>query len=284
MTELEGERGRARARSRGGGAARRRAGARAQVRRPGAADPRAPCGALRRRAARRGPAHGPADDRLDRGRPGRHPGRVLHRLLVYRVHQQSPVAALVNPEIEWFGDELETLEEGCLSRPVHVDVERPVHICVRALNEYGEPLHDRGLRPGGPRHPARDRPPRRGARARPDLALAAQGSDAGAARGAAVGLSRAGRPRLRTVYLGTSEFAAHVLRVLAGSPHRPSWSSPARTGPAAGGAGWPRRRSPKPPASWGSTWTSRSRSTMGPPASGSPPRRPTRSACARSAR
>ena len=26
---------------------------------------------------------------------------VLHRLLVYRVHQQSPVAALVNPEIEW---------------------------------------------------------------------------------------------------------------------------------------------------------------------------------------
>jgi peptide deformylase len=54
---------------------------------------------------------------------------VLHRLLVYRVHQQSPVAALVNPEIEWVGDEQETLEEGCLSLPsVHVDVERPVHI------------------------------------------------------------------------------------------------------------------------------------------------------------
>ncbi|MGZ4274928.1 MAG: peptide deformylase, partial [Solirubrobacteraceae bacterium] len=42
---------------------------------------------------------------------------VLHRLLVYRVHQQSPVTALVNPEIEWSGDELETLEEGCLSLP-----------------------------------------------------------------------------------------------------------------------------------------------------------------------
>ncbi len=66
---------------------------------------------------------------------------ALHRLLVYRVHQQSPVAALVNPEIEWTGKELETLEEGCLSLPnVHVDVERPVHIRVHALNEYGEPL------------------------------------------------------------------------------------------------------------------------------------------------
>jgi peptide deformylase len=66
---------------------------------------------------------------------------VLHRLLVYRVHPQSPVVALVNPEIEWVGDELEILEEGCLSLPnVHVDVERPVHITVRALDEYGEPL------------------------------------------------------------------------------------------------------------------------------------------------
>jgi peptide deformylase len=66
---------------------------------------------------------------------------TLHRLLVYRVHQQSPVAALVNPEIEWSGKELETMEEGCLSLPnVHVDVERPVHIRVRALNEQGEPL------------------------------------------------------------------------------------------------------------------------------------------------
>jgi peptide deformylase len=66
---------------------------------------------------------------------------VLHRLLVYRVQQQSPVAALVNPEIEWVGDELETFEEGCLSLPaVHVDVERPVHIRVRAQNEFGESL------------------------------------------------------------------------------------------------------------------------------------------------
>jgi peptide deformylase len=66
---------------------------------------------------------------------------VLHRLLVYRVHQQSPVSALVNPEIEWAGSELETLEEGCLSLPnVHVEVERPVYVRVKALNEFGEPV------------------------------------------------------------------------------------------------------------------------------------------------
>jgi peptide deformylase len=66
---------------------------------------------------------------------------ILHRLLVYRVHQQSPVSALVNPEIQWVGDEQETLEEGCLSLPsVHVDVERPVHIVVGGFNEFGEPL------------------------------------------------------------------------------------------------------------------------------------------------
>jgi len=66
---------------------------------------------------------------------------ILHRVLVYRVHQQAPVTALVNPEIEWWGDELETLEEGCLSLPnVHVDVERAVHVRVNAHNEHGEPI------------------------------------------------------------------------------------------------------------------------------------------------
>jgi peptide deformylase len=64
---------------------------------------------------------------------------VLHRLLVYRVQQDSPVSALVNPEIEWTGRDLETMEEGCLSLPgVLVDVERPVHVRVRALDEQGE--------------------------------------------------------------------------------------------------------------------------------------------------
>jgi peptide deformylase len=66
---------------------------------------------------------------------------VLHRVLVYRVQQQAPVAALINPEIEWRGEEEETAEEGCLSLPaVLVDVERPIHVRVRALNESGEEI------------------------------------------------------------------------------------------------------------------------------------------------
>jgi peptide deformylase len=64
---------------------------------------------------------------------------VLHRLLVYRVQPDAPVAALVNPELEWSGTELETAEEGCLSLPeVLVEVERPLHVRVRGLNEFGE--------------------------------------------------------------------------------------------------------------------------------------------------
>jgi peptide deformylase len=66
---------------------------------------------------------------------------VLHRVLVYRVQQQAPVNALVNPKVEWRGDEQEIAEEGCLSLPaVLVDVERPIHVQVRALNEHGEPI------------------------------------------------------------------------------------------------------------------------------------------------
>src|ERR1700683_3868457 len=66
---------------------------------------------------------------------------VLHRLLVYRVQQDSPVVALVNPEIEWRGKEEEIAEEGCLSLPsVLVDVERPIHVRVRAHDEHGQPV------------------------------------------------------------------------------------------------------------------------------------------------
>jgi peptide deformylase len=66
---------------------------------------------------------------------------VLHRLLVYRVLPEAPLAALINPEIEWAGEEQEIAEEGCLSLPaVHVDVERPVHVRVRATDENGDPI------------------------------------------------------------------------------------------------------------------------------------------------
>jgi peptide deformylase len=66
---------------------------------------------------------------------------VLNRVLVYRVQQQAPFSALVNPEIEWSGKDTETVEEGCLSLPaVLLDVERPIHVRVRAQNEHGEPI------------------------------------------------------------------------------------------------------------------------------------------------
>ena len=66
---------------------------------------------------------------------------VLHRLLVYRVGLHGPIAALVNPEVEWRGQEAEEMEEGCLSLPgVLLDVERPIHVRVRALDERGRPI------------------------------------------------------------------------------------------------------------------------------------------------
>jgi peptide deformylase len=66
---------------------------------------------------------------------------VVHRLLVYRVQQHGELAALINPEIEWSGRDSETAEEGCLSLPgVLVEVDRPVHVRVRALDEFGEPI------------------------------------------------------------------------------------------------------------------------------------------------
>jgi peptide deformylase len=66
---------------------------------------------------------------------------VLNRVLVYRVQQQAPVNALINPRIEWAGDEEEIMEEGCLSLPaVLIDVERPIHVRVRGFDEHGEEL------------------------------------------------------------------------------------------------------------------------------------------------
>ena len=66
---------------------------------------------------------------------------VMHRVLVYRVEPEAPVAGLVNPVIEWAGDETEWMDEGCLSLPgVMVEVERPVHVRVRGRDERGEDL------------------------------------------------------------------------------------------------------------------------------------------------
>jgi peptide deformylase len=64
---------------------------------------------------------------------------ISHRLLVYRVGPDAPLIVLANPEIEWTSGDEEVLEEGCLSIPgITVDVERPVHVRVKASDEEGE--------------------------------------------------------------------------------------------------------------------------------------------------
>jgi peptide deformylase len=93
--------------------------------------------ALRQEVARMGAL---MDDALGVGLAATQLG-VVHRLLVYRVQQQAPVAAVINPEVEWTGRETESMEEGCLSLPdVLVEVDRPIHVRVRAFDEFGEPI------------------------------------------------------------------------------------------------------------------------------------------------
>jgi peptide deformylase len=66
---------------------------------------------------------------------------VLHCVLVYRAYAEDPVTALVNPVLEWASEEVEAAEEGCLSLPgVHVEVERPAQVRVRAQDAAGEDL------------------------------------------------------------------------------------------------------------------------------------------------
>src|SRR3954464_11510441 len=66
---------------------------------------------------------------------------IMHRLLVYRTELEGEVAALINPVLEWASKEKESSEEGCLSLPgVGVEVERPVHVRVSALDEFGNPI------------------------------------------------------------------------------------------------------------------------------------------------
>src|SRR3954469_8214960 len=78
------------------------------------------------------------DDAIGVGLAAPQVGRS-QRLLVYRVGHDSPLIAVVNPEVEWSSDDEESLEEGCLSLPgVHVDVDRPIHVRVRAQDEHGD--------------------------------------------------------------------------------------------------------------------------------------------------
>jgi peptide deformylase len=65
---------------------------------------------------------------------------IVESVLVYRVERDSPIVAVINPEIQWRGGETEIAEEGCLSLPgIHVDVERDIHVRVAAVDETGSP-------------------------------------------------------------------------------------------------------------------------------------------------
>jgi len=67
---------------------------------------------------------------------------VLQRVLVYDVDEDPRV--LVNPVLDEFSDEVEEVDEGCLSVPgLTMPVERPVSVRVRAVDTDGEPLEYR---------------------------------------------------------------------------------------------------------------------------------------------
>jgi peptide deformylase len=66
---------------------------------------------------------------------------VLRRLLVFQASPDGEPTALINPEVEWLSDEVVVAEEGCLSLPrVSLEVERPLHARVAALDVDGEPV------------------------------------------------------------------------------------------------------------------------------------------------
>jgi peptide deformylase len=66
---------------------------------------------------------------------------VLRRILVYQTDDDEPVVALVNPRLVGSSEELESVDEGCLSlgaATVVVPVERPVGVTVEATTPDGE--------------------------------------------------------------------------------------------------------------------------------------------------
>lgn len=68
---------------------------------------------------------------------------VLQRVLVYQPDEETEPAALVNPRVVTASEEVETMEEGCLSLDaagVVVDVERPSAVTVEARTPEGNEL------------------------------------------------------------------------------------------------------------------------------------------------
>jgi peptide deformylase len=67
---------------------------------------------------------------------------VHERVIVIDVSEHSnDLVVLINPEIVWASENVQTYEEGCLSVPnVYDEVERAAEIKVKALNAKGEPF------------------------------------------------------------------------------------------------------------------------------------------------
>ena len=252
---------RERARSGAAGAPRGRARPRGQVRRPGAEEQGLAGRRLRPGAAGRGRADGRDHARRDGRRPRRHPAR--RSCAACSSSRPAPTASRPRwstPRSSGSPRRSSVAEEGCLSLPrVSMDVERPLHARVSGRDVEGEPImiEASGLEARVLQHEIDhldgvlilDR-----TAARP-----AQGRAAGAARGRQLqpaaprrtsdGRGRAARAahrRVRTVYLGTSEFAATVLRRLAELAAPPgARRHPAR--PAARGRGRKLQRRRRPP-------------------------------------
>ena len=204
---------------------------------------------------------------------------VMHRAARLPRRPRRAVAALVNPVLEWASDEPRPLEEGCLSLPgVLVEVERPIHVRVRARTSTASELMIEAVRARGARDPARDGPPRRRADPRPHHARPAQAGDARAARGdGGRAPRRRRRQRVRTVYLGTSDFAAAVLERLADSAHRPALVVTRPDRPRGRGRRLRRRRSPTRARARARLIQPERLHDAGARSSGSPPPQPMRS-------
>ena len=66
---------------------------------------------------------------------------VMRRLLVFQSGPDVEPRAVVNPEVEWVSGEQTVAEEGCLSLAnVVVDVERPLHARISAVDLTGSPI------------------------------------------------------------------------------------------------------------------------------------------------
>jgi peptide deformylase len=80
------------------------------------------------------------DEAIGAGLAGPQVG-LLKRMFVYRFADEEEIGVLVNPVVVRAGEEVQTLEEGCLSIPdLYVPVERPALIEMRGVDLDGHEL------------------------------------------------------------------------------------------------------------------------------------------------